>query len=369
MSAIAHVCHPYLPRSETFVYERVRRIGAPSLVFTDEAPRHTELFPHDHLFSLASLPLPLRKANILAQRLTGSYPAYRRWLKEQRAAAIIAHHGPVAAFCTPLAKAAGLPLAACFYGIDASAFLKDPKWLAAYKPMFQAASLVVALSQDMMSRLAAAGCPEHKLFENHLARDVSLYEPTPRPDHGGPLRLLSIGRLVPKKGFDDVIAVLGDLKQRGVPFLFTLVGEGPQIVSLEKQWFDLKLNKEVNWVGALDSAGVRRWLQWADVVLAPSKRAPDGDEEGTPTVLVEAGLMAAAILATRHAGIPNMLQHGEEALLVPEADRPAMLGALTQLAADPALRLRLGQAARARMLRDYNADTEAQKLLERLKAL
>lgn len=369
MFPVAHICHPFLPRSETFVYERVKRIGSPSLVLSDEPRQHADLFPHDQVFNLSNLSYLGKRANQLAAKIGKPYPAYLNWLKQQQAKVILAHHGPVGAFVTPLAKAAGLPLAVCFYGIDASAFLKDPKWIAAYQPMFQQASLVVALSQDMMARLEQAGCPKEKLFENHLARDSSQFVVPERKPHGGAIRLLAIGRLVPKKGFDDVIEVLGELKKRGEKFQFTLVGEGPEIVKLEKRWLDLGMAKDVNWVGALDSEGVRRWMAWADVVLAPSKRGPDGDEEGTPTVIVEAGLMGCAIVSTFHAGIPGMIQNDSEAVLIQEGDREALFSSILDLQKSPERVVSLGLAARKRMVSDYDAATEAKKLEERLERL
>ena len=369
MRRTIHLCHPFLPRSETFVYERALRVGPEPVVLSDEPRQNADLFPHPCVFSLCDLPWVKERYNRLMARLHRPYPDYLRLIRQHQALALVAHHGPVAAWAVPLSQAAGVPLVACFYGIDASAFLKEPRWREPYRKLFEHAALVVVLSRQMGQRLMAAGCPPEKIFENHLARNPADFDPQPRPAHGGALRVLAVGRLVAKKGFDDLIEALGQLKAGGTAFQLTLVGEGPEIVKLEQRWLGLKMQKEVNWLGALDSAGVRRWMQWCDVLAVPSKIGPDGDEEGTPTVIVEGGLMACALLSTHHAGIPDMLRHDMDALLVNEADPAALAAALSRLAGDAALRERLGASARERMLADYNAPVEAARLQTRLEAL
>jgi glycosyltransferase involved in cell wall biosynthesis len=105
----------------------------------------------------------------------------------------------------------------------------------------------------------------------------------------------------------------------------------------------------------------------ADVVLVPSRTAADGDEEGTPTVIIEAGAARLPVVSTRHAGIPEQVDDGATGLLANEHDVAGLAEALAALAKDPARRAAMGEAAHAKMAREYSLDAH-RAALERVYA-
>jgi glycosyltransferase involved in cell wall biosynthesis len=92
----------------------------------------------------------------------------------------------------------------------------------------------------------------------------------------------------------------------------------------------------------------------ADVVLVPSRTAGDGDEEGTPTVIAEAGAARLPVVSTRHAGIPEQIDDGVTGVLAAERDVAGLADALATLAASAATRAAMGEAARAKVAREYS---------------
>lgn len=160
----------------------------------------------------------------------------------------------------------------------------------------------------------------------------------------GALMLLGVGRLVPVKGFDLLVAALGRLRARGLPAHLWLVGDGPERVRLAGQAERWGVTAAVHLVGAVEGAagGLLDYLAAADLCVAPSRN------EGMGRVLVEAMALGVPVVATRVGGIPAVVGEDEAGRLVPPEDVTALTDALEELARDAPLRAKLGQAARER---------------------
>jgi colanic acid/amylovoran biosynthesis glycosyltransferase len=123
---------------------------------------------------------------------------------------------------------------------------------------------------------------------------------------------------------------------------------------LQRLAADLKLGDRVQFVGSLDSAGVRRRLEAADIFLLPSLTAKNGDMEGIPVALMEATASGACVVSTRHSGIPELVAHGVSGLLAREGDVDDLVAQLTQALAEPALRLALARRARRKVEAEFS---------------
>jgi len=191
--------------------------------------------------------------------------------------------------------------------------------------------------------------------------------PTPRLRASSePLRILAVGRFVPKKGFDILLAALGCLQQRGVPFSARIVGDGRRRTRLERQCRTLGLQHAVQWPGWQPEAALRDSYAWADIFCCPSVIAPDGDRDGLPNVLVEAMSTGLPAVGSELSGIPEAIEHEVSGLLVPPGRADLLADALARVA-DPALRARLGARADA-LVRERFRFQEGIALLERLLA-
>lgn len=172
-------------------------------------------------------------------------------------------------------------------------------------------------------------------------------------DAARPVRLLSVGRAVEKKGYDVLLRALAALPE-GLHWHLTHIGGGPLRPVLERQAQELSLAGRIDWRGAQAQAEVLRGYRAADLFVLASRIAGDGDRDGLPNVLMEAQSQGLACLSTRIAAIPELIDDGESGVLVP-ADQPeALAGALARLIAAPAERRRLGAAGQKRIRADFD---------------
>jgi glycosyltransferase involved in cell wall biosynthesis len=190
------------------------------------------------------------------------------------------------------------------------------------------------------------------------------------PDAGDParpVRLLGVARLVPKKGIDVLLAALA-LLPKSLAWRYEHVGGGPMLEQLEAEAERLGIADRITWRGALAEDGVLKAYRAADLFVLASRVAPDGDRDGLPNVLLEAGAMELAAVASRVAAVPELIEDGVNSVLVPPGDPAALGDALALLIAEPAARLRLGVAARARVLERFAMAPGVDRLAARLRA-
>jgi glycosyltransferase involved in cell wall biosynthesis len=172
-------------------------------------------------------------------------------------------------------------------------------------------------------------------------------------DPANPVRLLSVGRAVEKKGYDILLSALAALPA-GLNWHLTHIGGGPLRPALESQARELGLAARIGWQGAQAQAEVLACYRGADLFVLASRIAGDGDRDGLPNVLMEAQSQGLACLSTRIAAIPELITDGETGVLVPADDPPALTAALARLIADPDKRHRLGVAGQQRIRADFD---------------
>ncbi|MGH6921190.1 MAG: glycosyltransferase family 4 protein [Geminicoccaceae bacterium] len=186
-------------------------------------------------------------------------------------------------------------------------------------------------------------------------------------DPARPVRLLGVARLVPKKGTLLLLEALAALPQT-LAWRYEHVGGGPLLGQLQAEALRLGIAERITWHGALAEDRVLQAYGAADLFVLASRIAPDGDRDGLPNVLLEAGAMELATVASRVAAVPELIEDGVNGLLVPPDDPAALANTLATLIADPAARLRLGQAARVRVLEHFAMTPGTDRLAARLRA-
>jgi len=174
--------------------------------------------------------------------------------------------------------------------------------------------------------------------------------------------VLSVGRLVAKKGFDVLVDALAELAARGIDFRATLAGEGEDRAAIEARVAERGLAQRVRLVGAVDQDGVRALMGRAQVFALPCRIGEDGNRDALPTVLLEAQAAGVPIVSTPVTGIPEILDDGAAGLLVPQDDARATADAIERLLADAALRERLAAAGRARCGELFDRERNARVL-------
>lgn len=165
------------------------------------------------------------------------------------------------------------------------------------------------------------------------------------------LRLLAVGRLVEKKGFDFLIAALAGVKIR---FTLTIVGDGLERERLQHLTILNNLADRIVFRGAVTHTELPKIYAETDVVVVPSIQDRSGDRDGLPNVVLEAMASGRALVASEVAAIPSAVVHNDNGLLVPPGDPVALGQALTRLAASKEMRARFGRNGRVRAQRDYD---------------
>jgi len=189
-----------------------------------------------------------------------------------------------------------------------------------------------------------------------LKADVQTLAPDPRP------LILSIGRLVEKKGFPDLIAACAQLKQSGRQFRCAIYGEGPLHGELSALIERRELLDCVTLAGERAQEQLIPILQSADIFALAPFVTEDGDRDGIPNVLVEAMACGLAVVSTAVAGIPELVRPGENGLLVAPRDTDALADALGSLLDSRNRREQLGAAARATVVEHFDLRAAARRI-------
>jgi colanic acid/amylovoran biosynthesis glycosyltransferase len=182
---------------------------------------------------------------------------------------------------------------------------------------------------------------------------------------GTPLRLLSVSRLVEKKGIADAIRALA---RAAAPYEYVVAGDGPMRAELEALARTAGVAHRVRFVGAQTRAQVAALLRSADVFVAPSVTGADGDIEGIPVSIMEAMAVGLPVISTWHSGIPELVDDGVSGMLVPEHDVAALADRLGTMA-DPCVRARMGEAGRAIVEREFEIGALTERLEGHYRAL
>jgi glycosyltransferase involved in cell wall biosynthesis len=195
---------------------------------------------------------------------------------------------------------------------------------------------------------------------------TALFRPEPQPPDGDGLRLLCVARFQEKKGLDTLVDACALLRDRGVRFHLRLIGDGPQAAELRAQVQRLALEAHVELPGPMPQEEVARALRDCHVFVMPCRRDRTGDMDGIPTVFMEALATARPVVSCAVSGVPELVRDGETGLIVPPDAADALADAVARLAADPALRTRLGSAGRALVEQQHDQDRNARRVVELL---
>lgn len=368
------------PRDEPQVHGDVERYGLWSRIRYPKVPSNLAQRGLKAIGRLARVGgvSPLRLANCLDVRRFGRDAASGRLLywgaclaEEKPFDVILAHFGPIGQLAMKLREAELLagPLATVMHGVDVSSYLEeDPE---AYRDLFAQGDLFLPISEIWRDKLVGLGCPPEKTVVHHMGVDTSRYRFRPRRhEPGAPLNLLSVGRLVEKKGIADALHAVATLVRQGHDARYRIVGDGPLRGELEALRGELGLEEQVRFLGWREQQSVIDLMQYCDILLAPSVTSASGEQEGIPVTLMEAMASGMLVVSTWHSGIPELVEDGVSGLLVEERDPEALSSTLLRLAHEDAETWpAYSEAARQRVLDAFDVMQLNMILVGRFNAL
>jgi len=226
-----------------------------------------------------------------------------------------------------------------------------------YENLFRKGALFITNCAFFEGRLLELGCDPARLIVLPSGIDCARFSPRGRV--GGrddALRLVTIGRLVEKKGIEYALRAVAKFAaaRPDVDVKYTIIGDGPLWEPLLRLIEELRINDAVTMLSWRNHQQIIDILRDSDVFLGPSVTGADGNQDAPINTLKEAMALELPVIATWHGGIPELVQDGVSGLLVPERDADAIAKALDYLANHRHLWARMGRAGRAFVDAHYN---------------
>jgi glycosyltransferase involved in cell wall biosynthesis len=318
-------------------------------------------------------PSKLTHARMVLLRDVG---ALRRRLAAEPVDLIHCHFAVDGVYAEPLARRLGLPLVVTLHGFDVTR--SDASLIQSRRPALinavlfrralQRSGATFLCVSDFIRRAAVArGFPESDTRLHYLGIDTQKLAPDGTPDTPG--LIVHVGRLVEKKGARYLIEALARMAADGKAAQLVIIGEGPLRADLEAQAGRLGVAERVRFMGALPHSETIGWMRRAAAVAVPSVTAKSGDEEGLPTVVLEAGALGRPVVAADAGGAAEAIDHGRTGYVLAQRDTAALADILGRLIDDDAARMAMGAAARAHMLEHFDMRRQTARLEDVYEAL
>ena len=312
----------------------------------------------------------MRSINLVpigSQRISLEMLCRHRFLLERSAYDIIhCHFGPVGIFGQHLREIGALegPLLTTFHGYDIGSYVRE-HGTGAYGALFRKGDAFTCSSHFVRKKLIAAGCNPAKIFLFKLGTDLARFDFAERkigPD--GVIRLITIARLVEKKGLEYSIRAVADLVRQFPNLQYTIVGDGALRQKLSLLIEQLNLQRQVTLVGWKTPEEVRQLLGQSHVFVLASVVSSDGDFEGQGLVLQEAQAMGLPVVCTNHNGFCDSVLDGASGFLVPERNVEALSARLAELIRQPELWPWIGRKGRAFVETEFDLNKRNDALVE-----
>jgi glycosyltransferase involved in cell wall biosynthesis len=269
-----------------------------------------------------------------------------------------------------VARLRGLPLVISLHGSDVYLAERAAPLSLVAAATFRAAGAVTACSGDLRDRALRLGARAADLVVAPYGVDARAFQPDPEAGAlvraelglapGTPL-VISVSRLVYKKGLTYLLEAFPRILAEHPTAVLVIAGYGDLREELERRANELGLAASVRFPGQLERERAARYIAAADVYVVPSIRDQRGNVDGLPNALLEGMGAGRPIVASRVAGIPDVIGDGQHGLLTPERDPAALAAAIDRLLGDRALAERLGAAARRRVLEELTWDIAAMR--------
>lgn len=352
--------------SETFIQAHIDRLpGNKKVLYGGAFPvyDHEGKFLIKSIFGLISYLIQKRYYNKV--KIDVRTKALTEYLNREKIDVVLAEYGMVGAMVTEACKLAHVPLVVHFHGADVHHRETVNRYWNLYQEMFDYGSTFVAVSAEMVESLKQIGAPAEKVVLNPYGVDTSLF--TVADLSRSKADFLSVGRFVEKKSPLSVIEAFFILSKNVPDARLWMVGEGPLLLQAKELALQLKLSDKITFTGVLSKNEIQALMQRVRCFVQHSVTAADGDKEGTPNTILEAGASGLAIVSTQHAGIKEAVINGETGYLVPEHDVKGMGNYMIEIAEDVELAASLGAKEAAHIRKNYEMNDRINTLAAVLK--
>lgn len=334
------------------IYRQITALRAFRPVVFCQKREHAADFPFQELVVMPKPHTHQLRRFVQKQLLKRPITIYRREarrilvaLHAAEAKVLHIYFGHIGVHLLPLLEICDIPVIVSFHGADARVGLHP----APMRRMLEKATLLLVRSESLRAELIALGCNPAKirLHRTGLPLDEIPFTQRTAPTDGA-WRCVQACRLIAKKGLTTSLRAFADFCAKYPRATFTIAGEGPQLDELRVLAGSLHIAARVSFTGFLPQEKLRALYASAHLFLHPSELTAEGDQEGVPNSMLEAMASGLPVLATKHGGIPEAVEHGVSGLLVAERDHEALAREMTGLAESPQRYAEMSAAAARR---------------------
>jgi colanic acid/amylovoran biosynthesis glycosyltransferase len=336
--------------SETFIKAQVDLLPAALVLHSGWLPtkKNDKDIIHKYKKYINDIVKPVFKSDLFSLK-----SAIVKILKKEKIEAVLAQYGPGGCAMIEVCKTAKIPLFVHFLGFDASHEPTLNAYSALYQELFREAEGIIAVSKKMAGKIVELGCPTHKIVVTPCGPNDNFFKLNPTFTNNV---FFGYGRFVDKKAPYLTVLAFKEVLKKHADAKLILGGEGELLHTCKSIAKAYGIENNVTFPGILKPEEAMKLMETSLAFVQHSIVADSGDSEGTPVAVVEASTAALPVIATWHAGIPDVIINNETGFLVNECDISAMATAMLQLIENKGLAKSMGLAGRKRIKNNFSMD-------------
>lgn len=281
----------------------------------------------------------------------------KSFVKNQNIKILHAHHGNLGVLMLPFAQKANVPLVCSFRGKDTVVHSKKAYQKDLLK-LFKIGVNFFPVCHHLADRIVDLGCPPEKVKVLYGGIDLDKFQYIPPQEHKKDINILSVGRLVEKKGHHILLHAYSKIRSKYPNTTLTVIGKGEYKENLEKIANKLGLGRSFLLYDQMHYDQIADQMKKTDIFVAASLTGQDGDLEGIPNTLKEAMATGRPVVSTYHAGIPELVVNEQNGLLVKENNVDQLSKALEYMLSNRENWTRYSENARKTIESKFNLQTQ-----------
>ena len=291
---------------------------------------------------------------------------FKRYLKKQKIDLVLAEYGPTGAETVAICEELKISLITHFHGADAYKKEIIEKYFEKYKKVFLYSSYIIAVSKDMVEQLVKLGADREKIIYNPCGADESFLDISPdyNSDH-----CFFVGRFCDKKAPYFVLMAFQKAIKKNNSLRLTMAGDGELREACMNMAEHFGISDKVCFPGVVTPEQIKEYMKNSFCYVQHSITSMTGDSEGTPVGITEASAAGLPVVATRHAGIKDVIIDGETGILVDEKDVAGMAEGILKLAGDREFCKIMGEKGKKFISEGYTAQQRVEILNNLIKNL
>lgn len=350
---VASYCTTFLKSEMLHIYRQVTALRDVQTFVMTKKLQNEERFPFDDIELIPKPRVnPFRHGwqKFVERRppivYRGEYQALSNLLERRGAELMHIYFGHTGVHLLPFIECWRRPCVVSFHGADVMLKAANPDYAEKLRKVFHTAPLILARSRSLERRLIALGCPPERIRINRTGVPLAQFPVTRREaPRDGAWHFLQACRLIPKKGLTTCLRAFAIFQKTHRRAELFIAGKGPLQPALEALVAELGLVGRVHFTGFLSQADLLALYHRCHIFLHPSEMPADENQEGIPNSILEAMATGMPVLATRHGGIPEAVEHGRCGALVDERNFEALAAEMMKITRSPRTFAEMGALA------------------------